>query len=200
MIMGADVTALMRSSCVKDAGAGILMIVLCSGKYHLRPVSNHEQLLGIEQPAKSRVHNPTVNSMSMEEAHLPQYRCQGKAQHCLKYPVSNMYQLMTRLSHTWPDLCVWVSAYVCLWVCVALSGYVSMCAYVWVCVNVWLCVCVCMHACMCSITHQRIISSSRLSTLYETGFCVTVLARLAIPKASYEFPLSASHSLPFGMC
>lgn len=64
-----------------------------------------------------------------------------------------------------------------------------------VCVSVCECVtmCVCTHACMCSVTHRRIISSARLSTLYETGFCVTVLARLATPKDSYEFSLSASH-------
>lgn len=62
-----------------------------------------------------------------------------------------------------------------------------------VCECVTMCVCVCTHACMCSVTHQRVISSACLSTLYETGFCVTVLARLATPKASYKFPLSASH-------
>lgn len=67
---------------------------------------------------------------------------------------------MNRLLHTWPDRCVWVSAYVCLWVCVTLSGYVSMCVYVWVCVNVlclcmWMCdnACVYLHACVHVIYH-----------------------------------------------
>ena len=122
---------------------------------------------------------------------------QGKAQHCLKYPVSNgwLYILVNEwtVTHMAPPVCVsecirvLVSACCSLWVC----EYVCLCLSMCECVTM----CVCLHACVYVFHHtsEDNLQCSSFYFIWDRILCHCV-SQAGYPKS---FLRVSSLCLPF---